>query len=1161
MQTTHPNKPIQTLSRRLKSRRALNEICAKAVQKQIESGQAEATHLRNRRRHLAKQILKRIPHASRLSPKKILHTAMMILAMWGLAGMSMPQQASAAPMFKHTTLAGFDVGFLATPTFADIDGDGDLDAFVGEKYGTVKFYRNIGTAGAPNFVADAVGNPLAGVAVGRDAAPTFADIDGDGDLDAFVGEKYGTVKFYRNIGTAGAPNFVADAAGNPLAGFDVGTFAKPTFADIDNDGDLDAFVGGFNGTVKFYRNTQIDAVAPGTGFVADAAANPLAGFNVGAAPTFADIDGDGDLDAFVGEKYGTVKFYRNTQFDAVAPGTGFVADAAANPLAGFNVGGFAAPTFADIDGDGDLDAFVGQFNGTVKFYRNNGSSTAPNFAADAAGNPLAGFDVGYDSAPAFADIDGDGDLDAFVGEYNGTVKFYRNNGSSTAPNFAADAAGNPLAGFNVLGGRAAPTFADIDGDGDLDAFVGTDIGTVKFYRNTQYDAVAPGTGFVADAAANPLAGVFVGGRAAPTFVDIDGDGDLDAFVGVGGYGSSSGTVKFYRNTQFDTVAPGTGFVADLANPLAVFDVGFRAHPTFADIDGDGDLDAFVGEIGGTVKFYRNNDVSGNGTAPVFVADAAGNPLAGFNVGHDAIPTFADIDGDGDLDAFVGEVNGTVKFFRNFDPSPVTVADSLTATSGLPAITADVTANDQFKPEGPATNFTINSFTQGANGAVVQVAGTNTFTYTSNAGFTGVDSFTYTLDDGVGNTSIGMVNVTVNAAPLNNPPAPTAPAIITNEDTPATSQVAHNDPDVGDTQAYAVTTAAANGVASVDAMGLTTYTPNLNFNGADSFVVTVTDAAGAMGAVTINVTVNAVNDAPVPSAPSITTNEDTPAISQVAHNDPDLPDTHTYAVTTVSINGTASVDAAGLATYTPNANFNGTDSFTVAVTDAAGATGNVTINVTVNAVNDAPVPSAPAITTSKATPGTSQVFPNDPDVGDTHTYAVTTGAANGTATVDAAGLATYTPNTGFAGNDSFTVTVTDAAGATGTVTINVTVNVPAVSTVGLSLNGSTFNSTTNKVMMLNATMVASNPPTVADVYVALQLPDGTLLFMQPGGGFGTTLTPLLSNVPVPDFNGPIFNFTFSGLEPAGTYTWFAALTVPGSLNIIGTLATAPFSFAP
>lgn len=119
---------------------------------------------------------------------------------------------------------------------------------------------------------------------------------------------------------------------------------------------------------------------------------------------------------------------------------------------------------------------------------------------------------------------------------------------------------------------------------------------------------------------------------------------------------------------------------------------------------------------------------------------------------------------------------------------------------------------------------------------------------------------------------------------------------------------------------------------------------------------------------------------------------------------------------------------------------------------------------------------------------------------------------------------------------------------------------SASTITLGLNGVAGFNTAN-TMTLTATTSVSNPPTFADVYVALQLPNGSLLVMQAGGSFSTALTPMLSNVSVPAFSGPIFNYTFTGTEPPGNYVWFAALTTPGTLNVIGTLATAPFTFAP
>jgi len=118
--------------------------------------------------------------------------------------------------------------------------------------------------------------------------------------------------------------------------------------------------------------------------------------------------------------------------------------------------------------------------------------------------------------------------------------------------------------------------------------------------------------------------------------------------------------------------------------------------------------------------------------------------------------------------------------------------------------------------------------------------------------------------------------------------------------------------------------------------------------------------------------------------------------------------------------------------------------------------------------------------------------------------------------------------------------------------------PPLPQISLSLNPGPFN--TGSAITVTASTVQSAPVANADVYVALQLPDGTLLVMQPTGGFSTTLTPLLSNIPVPDFTGTIFNYMFSGAEPVGNYTWFAALTTPGTLNVIS-LAVQPFTFTP
>ena len=139
----------------------------------------------------------------------------------------------------------------------------------------------------------------------------------------------------------------------------------------------------------------------------------------------------------------------------------------------------------------------------------------------------------------------------------------------------------------------------------------------------------------------------------------------------------------------------------------------------------------------------------------------------------------------------------------------------------------------------------------------------------------------------------------------------------------------------------------------------------------------------------------------------------------------------------------------MATYTPAPGFSGADSFVVTVTDngTPPLSGTVTIPVTVQVLpqppNRPPMPTAPGITTPQNTLGTSTVSPNDPDAGQIQTFSISTPPANGTVTVTASGMVTYTPAPGFSGADSFVVTVTDngTPPLSGTVTIPVTVQVP------------------------------------------------------------------------------------------------------------------------
>jgi PKD repeat protein len=430
--------------------------------------------------------------------------------------------------------ATIDVGWNSAPALADLDGDGKLDLVIGEYYGTVVYYHNTGKKTAPQWtlvgpLADAAAST---VDAGYTSIPTFADIDGDGDLDLFLGNSEGVVITYQNTGSVTAPQWtlvgsMTDGSGTAI---DVGYNSCPRFVDINNDGVKDLFIGEYYGKIAAYANTGTSS-AP-VWKLASSKYDYL-GVDSYSAPALADIDGDGDFDLFIGENYGKIAFYKN-QGSVAAPSwlsMGFLSDAADSTI---SVGYSAVPAFADLDGDGDQDLLIGNSEGTIVYYQNTGSNTVPRWTlvgplADAGGNTI---DVGSNSAPVFADLDGDGDLDLLMGEYYGTVVFYRNDGTKTAPKWTYVGPLKDVVGNTVDAAyRSRPAVSDVDRDGNLDLLIGGYYGKVFYYRNSGNTA-AP----VWSLYSSEYLGINTQYNATPTVVDIDGDGDDDLFVG-GYYGS------------------------------------------------------------------------------------------------------------------------------------------------------------------------------------------------------------------------------------------------------------------------------------------------------------------------------------------------------------------------------------------------------------------------------------------------------------------------------------------------------------------------------------------------------------------------------------------------------------------------------------------------
>ncbi len=522
------------------------------------------------------------------------------------------------------------VQYRTSPVFADIDKDGDLDLFVGNKAGFVQVFTNDGSgnfSGAVNLQADAVD-----IDVGEYSTPTFADIDGDDDLDLYVGNKSVTVKVFTNDGSG---NF--SAAGNLQAdGADLngGAYSAPEFADLDGDDDLDLYVGSNAGTVKVFTND-------GTGSFSAAADLQADGVDIYigtmySEPVFEDLDGDNDLDLYIGENYGQIKVYTND-------GTGTFSAAANLQANGTNVDvGYASTLiFADIDDDGDLDLYAGEYYGSLKVFTNDGTGS---FSESGDFQVVAGdIDVSFWSKPVFADIDGDNDLDLYVGETNGAVEVFMNDGNnifSAVANLQAD-------GTDIdVGNFSAPVFANIDGDSDLDLYIGEQYGKIKVFTNDGTGTFSVAADLQADGA-----DIDVGDHSTPVFADIDGDSDLDLYVG-----ESYGNINVFIND-------GTGAfsaAADLQAGGVDINAGDRSTPAFEDVDGDGDLDLYAGEYYGNIKVFTND---GTGTF-----SAAGNLQADgadIDVGWGSIPVFASLDGC-TVDLFIGNSPGNISVYKGTD---------------------------------------------------------------------------------------------------------------------------------------------------------------------------------------------------------------------------------------------------------------------------------------------------------------------------------------------------------------------------------------------------------------------------------------------------------------------------------------------------------------
>jgi hypothetical protein len=435
------------------------------------------------------------------------------------------------------------------PVVADVDCDGRIDLMLGRDAGTISRFEWISQEPDGDPVFAFVENRYQGIevvgGVGKRggstlhgaSSVTFSDVDHDGDPDLLWGDFFEpNVILFRNEGSCSSPafnretDFAMRSGSNPV---NTSGYNAPRVADIDDDGKLDLLVGVLGGA--FVSSTSsvenLYHLEDEAGYFDLVTSRFLPVFDVGseAAPVFVDLDGVGYPDLIVGNMISPADPTRASI--SVIRGDGSTLNRVDEDAVSFQ--GFSAvPAATDVGCDGDPDLFVGGFDGRIASFI--AMQSAGQIAWTLDDPDFAQIDVGSNSAPAWADIDDDGDDDLFVGEAGGSINFFRNVGTACQPVLTLES--DLYAGVDV-GTMSRPAFSDYDSDGDPDLFIGSDDGIVYFWRNEGSSSEAR---FVeGEAIETPARGVVT-----PALADMDADGDPDLVVG-----SPSGGLLYYRNDR------------------------------------------------------------------------------------------------------------------------------------------------------------------------------------------------------------------------------------------------------------------------------------------------------------------------------------------------------------------------------------------------------------------------------------------------------------------------------------------------------------------------------------------------------------------------------------------------------------------------------------
>jgi VCBS repeat-containing protein len=763
----------------------------------------------------------------------------------------------------------------------------------------------------------------------------------------------------------------------------------------------------------------------------------------------------------------------------------------------------------DFNRDGHPDLAVANGNAntvSVLLGSSNGSFTARTTVA--AGN--------FPASVAVGDFNQDGNPDLAVADKDsGVISVLRGDGTggfATAGTIASDS--YPL---SSLRGPTSVAVGNFNGDGDPDLAVANQLSgdiSVLFGANltgfTGPIVVASGTDPV-DPVSDPVS-VVVG--------DFNQDGNPDLAVAE----QSPGQVRVLLGD-----AGGTFTTAAKVPPENQADGGL-SWVAVGDFNGDGDPDLAASNMNtGNVEVLLGG-AGGSFTGPTNFP--AGSSLASVAVG--------DFNGDGKPDLAVANttfVNDNVAVLLNntvTNRAPVAVDDAYTTAEDT-ALTVTARGGVLRNDSDPDGNPLTAVLSAGPIHGSLTLKADGSFTYTPAANYNGPDSFTYKANDGSLNSNPATVAITVTA--MNDAPAAADDTYRTAEDTVLTVAapgVLANDNDVDSTTlTAAVVTGPNHGTLTLNLDGSFAYTPAANFSGSDSFTYRASDGSLSSSSATVTITVSAVNDAPAAADDVYSTAEDTAltvSAPGVLTNDSDPDgDAVTAVVDSPPSHGSLTLNANGSFTYTPAANFNGSDSFTYKANDGTATSNPAAVTITVDAINDDPVASDDAYGTAEdtaltvAAPG---VLANDSDPDGNNNLSVVPGAgpSHGTLTLNTDGSFTYTPDANYNGPDTFTYRASDGTAASNLATVRITVN--AVNDAPAAANNA-YGATEDTPLKVAAPGVLGNDSDPDDdtlSAVAVSGPAHGTLTLNEDGSFTYT--------PAANYNGPD-SFTYRASDGTAT----------------------------